>query len=292
MLNVALFISGRTTCYNNCLVPLLLNLKKRYNITLFLSINSEEQIKVIDELKDILGYYEFKKFFYEDDWVENRLLNNKKFLGPYNQLSMFYNDLNNFNLIDKYEKNNNIKFDIICKIRADMIFNNLNQIHFTKDNDDSLILHNVMLENPIRWFGDSPLLVSDACCFGNKRSMEIYCSTYKWIKEKDIELKGHYNRTFEPYLNENLFEFLFDNPFTQDNKLTYIEYENIMFKNKRGLKIEYLPWIYSLSSERRIVDETNQPLEGKTIKNQQYVWHKIWGGLVHKDFINENNMYC
>ena len=65
-----------------------------------------------------------------------------------------------------------------------------------------------------------------------------------------------------------------------------------MFKNKRGLKIEYLPWIYSLSSERRIVDETNQPLEGKTIKNQQYVWHKIWGGLVHKDFINENNMYC
>jgi|LakMenEpi03Aug12_release.lakeMendotaPanAssembly.Ray.scaffolds.fasta_scaffold79452_2 hypothetical protein len=199
---------------------------------------------------------------------------------------MFYNDLNNFNLIDKYETDTNIKFDVISKIRPDMIFRNLNNIIFTKDDENVLVLHNVDLDCTIRWFGDSPPVVSDAFCFGNKKSIKIYCNTYNWIKEKDIELSGSYNRTFEPYLNENLFDHLFDNPFTKNNKLTYSEYENIMFNNKRGLIIKYLPWKYQLTTERHRI-KNNQPLEGKMIHNQKYVWKKEWGGLIHKDYMKQ-----
>lgn len=292
MLNIALFISGRLTCYKSVLIPLLIHLSKTYNIKLFLSINSKENTEAINLLIDILGYYEFKPFFYDEDWIQNRLNNNKKYMGPYNQLSMFYNDLNNFNLIEKYEQDNNINFDVICKIRPDMIFNNLNQINFVKDHENSLILYNVDLACTIRWFGNSPPLVSDAFCFGNKKSMKIYCNTYNWIKEKDIELKGNYNSTFEPYLNDNLFEYLFYNPLIKNNQLTYEEYENIMFNNKRGLSIKYLPWKYRLSNERQIFDKSNQPVEGRIINEQEYVWKNEWCGLIHKDFKFETNLYC
>jgi len=287
MLNIALFISGRLTCYESNLIPLLRHLSQKYNIKLFLSINSKEDIRALDALNDVLGYYEFKSFFYDEDWIRNRLDNNKKYIGPYNQLSMFYNDLNNFNLIDKYERDKNMHFDVICKIRPDMIFNNVNELIFVKDDETSLILHNVELENTIRYYGISPPLVSDAFCFGNKKSMQIYCNTYNWIKEKDIELKGNYNATFEPYLNDSLFECVLINA-----QLTYEEYVDIMFNNKRGLNIEYLPWKYSLSNERHIFDSSNQPVEGRIINGQEYVWKNEWSGLIHKDYKDETNLYC
>jgi hypothetical protein len=58
---------------------------------------------------------------------------------------MFYNDFNNFNLIDKYENDNNIKFNVISKIRPNMLFNNLNDIIFKKDDENLLILNTVEL---------------------------------------------------------------------------------------------------------------------------------------------------
>jgi|688.fasta_scaffold79452_3 hypothetical protein len=63
MLNIALFISGRLTCYKNVLLPLLHHLKPQYNIKLFLSINSEQDNEAIEILNNVLGYYEFKPFF-------------------------------------------------------------------------------------------------------------------------------------------------------------------------------------------------------------------------------------
>ncbi len=148
---------------------------------------------------------------------------------------MFYNDFNNFNLIDKYENDNNIKFNVISKIRPNMLFNNLNDIIFKKDDENLLILNTVELACTIQQFGNSPNLVSNAFCFGNKKSMKNYCYTYNWIKQKDIELNGNYNSTFESYLNENMFDYLFY------NQLTYNKYEKLMFDNKRGLIIKYFP---------------------------------------------------
>lgn len=288
MLKIAFFISGRLTGYKECLLNILKYLKKNYNILLFLSINSLQDDTAINILKPCLGYYEFKPFFYEKDWIDNRLKHGRNFLGPFNQLSMFYNDLNNFNLIEKYENDNNIKFDVICKIRPDMCFYNINQFVFIKDNDDNIILNNVNLQCTIRMFGNSPPLISDACCFGNKKSMKIYCDTYNWIKKKDIELEGFYDRTFESYLNENLFEFFYDNPFYNPDKrqLSYKEYENIMFNNSRNIKFRYLDWKYDLLKLdiRRNNDTVNQPVNGIKINETYYIWSSKIGGLINKDF--------
>lgn len=162
-MKVALFISGRCFGYKECLVPILNILKSKYSIYLFLSINSELDQEMIDILKP--AKYEFKRFFYDDDWIENRIKNKCTFLGPYNQLSCFYNDYNNFKLIEQYEKENNMTFDVISKFRSDANFNDLNQIKFVKDDLDDCILHNVELASTIRWHGISPPLLSDAFCF-------------------------------------------------------------------------------------------------------------------------------
>jgi hypothetical protein len=258
MLYIALFISGRLLCYKEHLIPLLNYLITKYEIKLFLSINSDQDNEAIKILRNLLGYYEFKRFFYEDDWIENRLKNNIKYMGSYNQLSMFYNDLNNFNLIEKYEKDKSRKFDLICKIRPDMTFINLNDLVFTKDEEDE-------------------------CCFGNKKSMKIYCNTYNWVKENDIELKGLYNNTFEPYLNDNLFGHVFYNPFNKNPQLTYKELEDLMVNNKRNLLIKYLPWKYDLSLFRRECDKSNQPVEGRIINGKQYIWQELCCGLCLKE---------
>jgi hypothetical protein len=119
--------------------------------------------------------------------------------------------------------------------------------------------------------------------------MKIYCNTYNWIKKTDIELNGNYNRTFETYLNENLFEYLFDYPPNKNNQLTYDEYYDIMVNNKKKIKIVYLPWKYDLCRFRKQFNENNQPIKGIIHNQQVYVWKKEWNSLVHKDLKNETN---
>ena len=69
--------------------------------------------------------------------------------------------------------------------------------------------------------------------------MYIPIPLFNWIKEQDIELKGLYNNTFEPYLNDNLFAHVFYNPFNINPQLTYKELEDLMVNNKRNLLIKY-----------------------------------------------------
>ncbi len=276
MLNVALFISGRTLGYKDCLIPILKTLKTKYNIYLFLSINSEIEQEAIDLLQP--AKYYFKKFFYDQDWIDNRVKNNRSYLGCYNPLSMFFNDHNNYLLIDDYEKENNIKFDIIGKIRPDMTFNNKEEIIFIKDDEDKLILRDVLPECPIKWYGNSPYLVSDTFCYGNKKSMKVYCNTYNWIKEKDVELKGEYDRFFESWLNENIFGCLFYNPTNKSQIFSYSECKDKMENNANNIKYITYNWKYNLlpQSIRSSINHLNQPDE-HMINDQIYKWYN--GGL-------------
>jgi hypothetical protein len=139
-------------------------------------------------------------------------------------------------MIDEYEKENNIIFDVISKIRSNMVFFNISDIEFNKDNEDDLILNSIELECSIQWYANSPILISDSFCYGNKRSMKIYCNTYHWIKQKDIELKGKYDRCFEPYLNENIFGSLFYDSDNPNFTLSYDESKNKMENNLNNIK--------------------------------------------------------
>lgn len=268
---------------------------------MFLSINSDKVYnEVIQCFKDEIGYYEFKPFFYEEDWIENRLKNNRKYFGPYNQLSCFYNDLNNFNLIEKYEKDNNIEFDVICKLRSDIIFTNINQLIFHKDNSSDLILNNINLKCRISAFHLSPSFMSDAVCFGNKKSMKIYCNTYNFIKNMDINIKGLYNRTFEAYLNESLYNCLIYGDGLKNiipdispySKEEFIDIFNHKYSpiDKKFIRKDY-DWKYILLQgleDHKIYDYAPPKDKYIIINNDKYIWTDInkphFTGL--KGFVN------
>lgn len=297
MLNLAIFVSGRIKHYNECLKPIIDHLKDKYNVKLFLSINNTFIPEVIECFKNDLGYYEFKPFFYEKDWLDTRISNNRKYLGPYNQLSCFYNDLNNFKMIERYELDNDMTFDVICKLRSDIVFSDLNQVCFHKD--DEVILNNINLQCRISAFGITPPLMSDAICFGNKKSMRIYCNTYNFIKETDIKCEGLYNRTFEPYLNESLFNFLFYgngtnvisdiSPYSKE-EMTKIFNHKYCDPDKKFIRKD-LNWRYHIIRKNSFTAQDyilpNEVIINKTI----YLFKPAWSGLVHKDFINEKNCY-
>lgn len=308
MINLAIFISGRIKFYDKCLLEIINFLKSqnKYNIKLFLSINSDQICnEVIHCFKNEIGYYEFKPFFYEKDWIENRLKNNRKYLGPYNQLSCFYNDLNNFNLIEKYEKDYNIEFDIICKLRSDIIFTDINQIIFHKDNPCDLILNNINLQCRISAFLLSPSLMSDAVCFGNKKSMKIYCNTYNFIKNMDINIKGLYNRTFEAYLNESLYNCLIYGDGLKNlipdispySKEEFIDIFNHKYSpiDKKFIRKDY-DWKYTLlqrQEDHKIYDYAPPKDKYIIINNDKYIWTDInkphftgLKGFVNAEYLN------
>jgi hypothetical protein len=271
MLKIALFISGRITCYEEYLLPLLEYLTKKYEIRFFCSINSNYNEKYVNDLKKYLANVNFEKFIYSEEWISNRILNKKTFLGPFNQLSMFYNDLKCFTMIEKYQQDNNMEFDIICKIRPDMKFNNLFDINFIKDEKNSLIINSCIPSCPIYWFGNenTPLLVCDAFAYGNFKSMKIYCDTYNWIIEQDKILLGTYDRTFEPYLNESILRCCFDTYKQQINTTEKII--DKIVNNPLGIKIRYFNCPYKHSDKRRMVDNINRPIEIK-IGNTIWKW--------------------
>ena len=84
MRNIAIFISGRLSGYEENLIPFVNSLKDRYNIKLFFSINSftiteNDILSVITKLEkdfeSIIGYYNFEKYKLPRYFVENRLKN-------------------------------------------------------------------------------------------------------------------------------------------------------------------------------------------------------------------------
>ena len=276
MHNIALFISGRLIGYKYCLLPLINNLKKKYNVFLFFSINSlsfdkltENNVFIINDLKntfgETIGDIYFEEYKFPRNYVENKI-NNKIDVFNYNCLSCFYNDCKNMELIENFEKNNNIEFDIVCKSRSDIFFEN-NNVEFTIDNKNELIIRNKHMSNISHWgIKNTPLMISDAFAYGNKLSMKYYCSTYDWILKNDLLLNGKYLQTFEIYLTDSILQYVFYN--TPGGEVTpLLSYEEIINKyvnNPNGIKIIYLNNInYTLlpqeirSKNNFIVDKNN-----------------------------------
>lgn len=215
-MNIALFISGRIKCYEE-LNNFLNTLNKKYNIKLFASVNKYSLDKEKDEeefkefYKNIIGDTYFNYFKIEKDIYEfAKKNNNLTVLKIYNQQSCFWNDNNNFKMIKKYQKNNNTKFDIICKIRSDMIINNLDY-NFIKDIEEDLTIRNKHICD-IRYWGhiyhNIPILVSDAFAYGNYKSMKNYCNAYNFWKKEFFINNANYNPVFEPLLNDSLLNYI------------------------------------------------------------------------------------
>jgi hypothetical protein len=257
MHTIAIFISGRMLGYKENLVPFINSLKNRYNIKLFLSINmfsfADRNIYIpvlTNELQrefgDILAYCNFEEYKMPKSFVENRLQQNYNNFH-YNCLSCFYNDKKNLELIEQYEIDNNIKFDVICKTRSEIQF--ITNLDFIIDNEDELILHNKHMES-IRYWGhihkQTPVMISDAFAYGNKNSMKIYCKTYDWILQNNQSCI--YSQTFEIYLTDSILQHIFYNHHggDGDEPLSYGEIMNKYANNPHKIKINYLDNIHYL----------------------------------------------
>jgi hypothetical protein len=277
--NVALFISGRLFGYKECLVPIINNLKNKYNIYLFFSINSfsldtDETIETVEEnlkneFKETIGDIYFEAYKFPKSFVETRLNNNMEVLYNfnYNCLSCFFNDFKNMELIEKFEEKNNISFDVICKLRSEILFQT--DFDFVIDKKEELIIRNKHICDIRYWghvYNDTPLMISDAFAYGNKISMKHYCSTYDWILKNNLELNGKYSQIFEIYLTDSILQHVFYKiPHGEDIPL--LSREEIMHKyihNPKGIKIVYLNDInYSLiphhirTKNNFIIDKNN-----------------------------------
>jgi hypothetical protein len=251
MYNIALFISGRLIGYKDCLLPFINNIKNKYNVFLFFSINSFSLDKnvehVIDDLKntfgETIGDIYFEEYKFPRIYVETHINNNIDVFS-YNCLSQYYNDRKNMELIENFEKNNNIVFDILCKTRSDIVFSN-NNVDFTIDNKNELIIRNKHIQDIRYWghcYNDTPLMISDCFAYGNKMSMKYYCSTYDWILKNDLLLKGNYLHAGEIYLTDSILQHVFCNIPGGGNEplLSREQIQNKYVNNPNKILIVYL----------------------------------------------------
>jgi hypothetical protein len=256
MLNLAIFISGRLLGYPICLLPVINNLKKKnYKVHLFFSINTfslnvndrnaATLEYITNDLKNKFGeslcYCNFEEYKIPKYIVENFIKNNITTFS-YNVFSCFYNDKKNFDLIEEYEKNNNVKFDIICKMRSELKFND-DDVNFILDNKDDLIIHNKHMMDIRHWghvYNDTPAMISDAFAYGNKNSMKIYCSTYDWILSNN--LNELYHQTFEIVLTDSILQDKFYKIIGggESPLLTKEQIIDKYINNPRKIKINYI----------------------------------------------------
>ena len=259
MLNLAFFISGRLTCYEEHLIPFLEFIDKKYNVLLFISINGirdEYHLIAEDKLKRWLAHICYEEYKIPSNMKPNihpetlfQIVDNKKV--PYTNLSCFYNDAKAFRNIIQYEIENNIKCDIYIKFRPDIIFENMNDVHFIKDNEESLIIHtNINLS--IHPYGNVtiPPMISVNFDYGNRKSMEIYCNTYNYILEQNELRQGYYRINFETCITESVINYNL-----VDSTDSYTLRDKII-NNSRNIQIDYIKCNYIVDVNRRKLDTT------------------------------------
>ncbi len=119
-----------------------------------------------DEFADKLGWQEFKNHKFE---IESRA----------SALGQSYKIMKCNNLRLDYEKQNNIKYDVIFRLRTELCFQNkidIKELEIITNNKDKNIIFLRMGPNPqnIDWNKDN-------FSFSNNNGMNIYSSFYKYI---------------------------------------------------------------------------------------------------------------
>ena len=139
-IKIALLFSGHYRSYDSCKQNISDNiitpLKTVAHVDSFISTWSDQQYShptlagnfTEYEIEDT-KYDLFKNKYSKDKW-------NTQFSGPdtcYNAISMHYKTLRVFNMANNYSARNNFKYDIIFRIRPDIIYNNKISTHLVKE---------------------------------------------------------------------------------------------------------------------------------------------------------------
>lgn len=132
-----------------------LYLSDTFNIYKYEDILIEKYEEKQKSFKDIINRFQFSGYARHD-------------LGP---LSMFYSIYKANELKVKYEKDNNIKFDCVIRIRSDSLIKN----NFTLDNYN---INNLNIPNGSDWGG-----LNDQFAFANSDVMNLYSETFNNIEK-------------------------------------------------------------------------------------------------------------
>jgi hypothetical protein len=151
---------------------LIKNNKNKYKIIIFLYIPNDKhkhKIKLFDKL-DIEIKYEInddiKLNLLNINWTNFLLQTKDNKCGMNGYLQQLYGIEHSFKLLKDYEKENNIKCDIICRARSDVLY--MNNIDIDKFNLDKIILPEF----------HSFAGINDRFAIGPREYMEIYMNMY------------------------------------------------------------------------------------------------------------------
>ena len=215
-MKIALLISGRCVRYEVCLLPILE--KTKYDVDVFMSINDNEckyyenvRKKLSPWLKGIcVKPYEFPDGFLNSHSRSLRQEINGK-LVPLHTMSMFYNDMNAYNIAKRYADQNNFEYDNYLKYRADLIADDLPEFKKTDEIKLYSVIARCMFNVPTvdrvkkSLVGSVPC-ISAAIDYGNRKTMDIYFDTYNFILEINNQWNGNYPINFEDSLTHQIYD--------------------------------------------------------------------------------------
>lgn len=228
-MRIALFISGRITCYETCLIPFLQ--KSPYDIHLYIALNADASTfyiqKCLIDLKPwlrsshILTFTLPSNFTYTHPETSAFQQVSGRWL-PVNQMSMYFHDWKAMQMILETGET----YDIVMKFRADMM-----HVEWPTDLKipPPMTLHMVKPNCHFPGFGESKVpVVSDCWVWGRPEVMQLYCDTYPFVLSKLDEKKGYYLIHFESCVTDNVCA--------------------------KGISYEFFPYTYVLNKSRRAFD--------------------------------------
>ena len=168
-MKIAVIFSGRIKSYEQQL-EYLMNLQNKFNLDFYCSINQENIDLYHQNFLNLFKVkeYNFEKSEYNEEWNK---YNSKYCVNKKNTVSRFYNDYKCFKLIEQYQYENNFKYDIILKFRADIV--STNEFNFIENIEKNTIY----IPNEYDHCG-----LNDQIAYGNFDTMKIYCDIYNQIE--------------------------------------------------------------------------------------------------------------
>ena len=237
-MKIAVLISGRAARYELCLLPLLQ--KNKYEFDLFISVNDTHSKYYENMERDLEPWlkgcyvkpYRLPEGFKNTHPKSLRQSIDGEFV-PHNTMSMFFNDMNAFQMATKYADENGFEYDAYLKYRSDLIADDMPDIQKTVERKVFSVVPSCDFTEPLvnretKTLGPEVPIVSDAVAYGNRDTMADYCDTYNFVLEINSDWDGDFPINFEQCVTEQVYD--------------------------KGLPIERFNYPYKLDGNRRIFD--------------------------------------
>lgn len=192
-MKIAVCFSGKTRNFEDTYPYFKKNLFDKFDTDIFV-FGSPNKNGVEQNLKSINELYNPKKVFLNEHKFYNEL--DKKYNWKNPIAKMWYNIFESNKLRVEYEKEKNVTYDYVFRMRFDFFFiRTLDEIgiNLKQLDDNSLLI-------PYRWnFSEvHPLAKTDMFSIGNSNSMTKYCNLFESIDDYILSVPKNSNESPHP----------------------------------------------------------------------------------------------